>query len=107
MGNSGPEPLLQTKIMRPVLPGVMVSRPGLTRRLQIGYANHKLSLISAPAGFGKTTLILDWLNQPDVTNRVSWFSIDASDNEPSRFWTYLLKAIEIGLNLPDQHLLHL
>jgi LuxR family maltose regulon positive regulatory protein len=52
----------------------------------------RLTLISAPAGFGKTTLLANWIRQ---TNRqVAWLSLDAGDNEPTRFWSYVISALQ-------------
>jgi LuxR family maltose regulon positive regulatory protein len=83
--------LLTTKLHIPQ-PGVdHVQRPRLYERLDEGLT-HKLSLISAPAGFGKSTLVASWLserNQP-----AAWLSLDEGDNDPVRFWTYLVAAIQ-------------
>jgi LuxR family maltose regulon positive regulatory protein len=54
-----------------------------------------LVLVSAPAGFGKTTILAAWLNQgPAAARRVAWLSLDAADNEPASFWTYVVTAID-------------
>ncbi|MGI8457202.1 MAG: helix-turn-helix transcriptional regulator, partial [Propionibacteriaceae bacterium] len=51
--------------------------------------------MSAPAGFGKTTILAAWLNQRTAaTRRVAWLSLDAADNEPTSFWTYLVTAVD-------------
>jgi LuxR family maltose regulon positive regulatory protein len=47
----------------------------------------------APAGWGKTTLLSQWANDPDEVRRIAWVSLDPSDDEPTRFWTYLLTAL--------------
>jgi LuxR family maltose regulon positive regulatory protein len=67
-------PLLATKLYIPRARASLVSRPDLIRRLNEGLAS-PVTLISAPAGFGKTTLVSDWLNQ--VKLPAAWLSLDA------------------------------
>jgi LuxR family maltose regulon positive regulatory protein len=84
-------PLLQTKLYAPPLRPELVSRPRLIERLNAGL-DRKLTLISAPAGFGKTTLLSEWVSgweQP-----VAWVSLDEGDNDPSRFLAYLIAALQ-------------
>ena len=59
----------------------------------------KLVLLSAPAGYGKTTLLSQWVNTPNGHSpRMAWISLRERDNKPSRFWNYLLSALEpLGL----------
>jgi ATP/maltotriose-dependent transcriptional regulator MalT len=65
-----------------------VSRPRLIQLLNEGLdAKRRLTLISAPAGFGKTTLVVDWLKQIDLP--VAWLSLDEADNDLPRFLAYL------------------
>jgi LuxR family transcriptional regulator, maltose regulon positive regulatory protein len=72
----------------------MVARPHLTELLDRGAAA-KLTLISAPAGFGKTTLLAEWLaSSPNTERSVGWLSLDEADGEPGSFWTYLITAIQ-------------
>jgi len=52
-------------------------------------------VVVAPAGWGKTTLLSAWATDPARSHRVAWLSIDESDDEPVRFWTYLLSALEV------------
>ncbi|MGC9395528.1 MAG: hypothetical protein ACP5J4_11800 [Anaerolineae bacterium] len=66
-------------------------RPRLTERLDKGL-RRKLTLISAPAGFGKTTLAAEWLNA--TPHNVTWFSLDETDNDPARFLAYLIAALQ-------------
>jgi len=54
--------------------------------------DRKLTLLSAPAGFGKTTLIVEWLNTINLP--ATWYSKDASDNDPNQFITYLINALQ-------------
>jgi LuxR family maltose regulon positive regulatory protein len=74
-----------------------VPRPRLRERLQQGLAA-KLMLVSAPAGFGKTTLIVDWMAAvaaaPGSGVSAAWLSLDDDDNDPSRFWTYVIAALQ-------------
>lgn len=86
-------PLLTTKFFPPP-PGVqLVSRPRLTQRIADGLGQgRKLTLVSAPAGFGKTTLVTDACRQ--VSQRLAWLSLDASDNDLNRFWRYVATALK-------------
>ncbi len=87
-------PLLETKLYLPRLRHEPVARPRLSDRLGPAHA-WKLALISAPAGFGKTTLVSAWLTARAAGSGVTaWLSLDPDDNEPTRFWTYLISAIE-------------
>ncbi|MEO1439716.1 MAG: LuxR C-terminal-related transcriptional regulator [Chloroflexota bacterium] len=67
-----------------------MSRPRLLETLREG-SHRKLTLISAPAGFGKTTLVSAWLDTE--SNPVAWFSLDAHDSDPTRFLMYLVAAV--------------
>jgi LuxR family maltose regulon positive regulatory protein len=71
-----------------------VPRLRLTRRLDRG-AEAALTLVSAPAGFGKTTLLSDWLAAP-AGRSVAWLSLDQRDNDPAVFWTYLVAALQVA-----------
>jgi LuxR family maltose regulon positive regulatory protein len=72
----------------------VVPRPRLSEHLDRG-AQSKLTLISAPAGFGKTTLLADWLAAaPAEQGSMAWLSLDAGDNDPSSFWTYVIAALQ-------------
>lgn len=89
-------PLLNTKIFVPTRRPNLVPRPHLIQRLDVGLqVGRKLSLVSAPAGYGKTTLFLEWINT--LRERgvdVSWLSLDEEDNDPVRFWTYWVSALQ-------------
>jgi LuxR family transcriptional regulator, maltose regulon positive regulatory protein len=61
----------------------LLGRPGL----------HKLTLIDAPAGWGKTTLLAEWAASPDERRPFAWVSLDRADNDPMRFWTYVVTAL--------------
>jgi LuxR family maltose regulon positive regulatory protein len=80
--------LLATKIHIPPLRSNLVSRPHLIKRLNDGITqNHRLTLISAPAGYGKSTLLIEWVSQLDT--QVSWVSLEKEENNPLRFWSRL------------------
>ena len=75
--------LLGTKLYVPQLRRGSVRRPRLMRRMGAG-ADARLTLISAPAGFGKTTVLAAWLHEAAAADRsVAWLSLDATDNEPT------------------------
>ncbi|RPI30626.1 MAG: LuxR family transcriptional regulator, partial [Chloroflexota bacterium] len=86
-------PILATKLyIPPHRPGI-VSRPRLVERLNEGLAaGRKLALISASAGFGKTTLVSEWL--AGCKRPVTWLSLDEGDNDPTRFLTYFIAALQ-------------
>ncbi|CAN5632045.1 LuxR C-terminal-related transcriptional regulator [soil metagenome] len=84
-------PLLQTKLHMPALRPTLVARSRLLTKLNTGLKG-KLTLVAAPAGFGKTTLICDWLHQTPVP--AVWLSLDAGDNEINRFLRYVIGALQ-------------
>jgi LuxR family maltose regulon positive regulatory protein len=87
--------LLMTKLYVPRPWPNLVERPRLIKRLDEGLRlGHRLILICAPAGFGKTTLISDWLQQIKSRTPVAWLSLDESDNEVTRFLTYAIAALQ-------------
>lgn len=93
------EQLLATKLFIPLPRLNLVSRPRLFNRLQTGL-HRKLTLISAPVGFGKTTLLSEWVHclrssskPQDNQIAFAWLSLDENDNDLSRFLTYLISAI--------------
>jgi LuxR family maltose regulon positive regulatory protein len=72
----------------------VVARPRLSQRLSRG-GESALTLVSAPAGFGKTTLLTEWLAATPADGRsVAWLSLDQRDNDPALFWTYVVAAIQ-------------
>ncbi|NJD60760.1 MAG: LuxR family transcriptional regulator, partial [Anaerolineae bacterium] len=83
--------LLSTKLFTPPVRKNLVPRPRLIQRLNLGL-DEKLSLISAPAGFGKTTLVSEWI--AGCARPVAWLSLDEGDNDPTRFMTYLVAAVQ-------------
>jgi len=116
-------PLLETKLYIPAARSRLVPRPRLIERLDESIHSAKLTLISAPAGFGKTTLLSEWIHSRmgneklgrsvgDMRARAgdhslaldsrpggptlgfSWLSLNAEDNEPTRFWAYVIAALQ-------------
>jgi LuxR family maltose regulon positive regulatory protein len=83
--------LLRTKLFIPRPRKNLVSRPRLVDCLNAGL-DKKLTLIAAPAGFGKTTLLSEWI--PQSPRCVIWLSLDEGDNDPSRFWTYFIASLQ-------------
>jgi LuxR family maltose regulon positive regulatory protein len=84
-------PILATKLYIPPPRPKVVLRPHLIERLNEGL-HHKLTLISAPAGFGKTTLVSEWI--AGCERPVAWLSLDDGDNDPKRFLAYLVAALQ-------------
>ena len=80
--SNSPIPLLATKLHRPLPRAQLVRRPQLAERLAQGVMG-PLTLVSAPAGFGKTTLLAQWLAASGMP--VAWLSLESGDNEPVRF----------------------
>jgi LuxR family maltose regulon positive regulatory protein len=86
-------PLLKTKLYIPPPRPNLVRRPRLVERLNEGLQlGKKLTLVSAPAGFGKTTILSEWVASAD--RPVGWITLDESDNDPIRFWSYLVAALQ-------------
>lgn len=83
--------LLTTKLYTPLPRHSMVLRPRLIGRMNEGM-HHKLTLISAPAGFGKTTLVSEWV--ANCGRPVAWLSLDEGDNDITRFISYLIAALQ-------------
>src|SRR5262245_58024280 len=88
-------PIPKTKFSPAVLRQPMVARPRLTAAF---LENCPLTIVSAPAGSGKTTLVLEWLASSKT--RVAWFSLDPDDNDPIRFIHGFVTSLQIaGLEL--------
>ena len=86
-------PILATKLYSPPPRPGTVTRLRLIERLDEGLrSGHKLSLISASAGFGKTTLVGEWITKSGPP--VAWLSLDDGDNDPVRFISYLIAALQ-------------
>ncbi|HET8631600.1 MAG TPA: LuxR C-terminal-related transcriptional regulator [Thermomicrobiales bacterium] len=85
------DPLLATKLAIPARGRSLVARPRLLARLDEGLAA-PLTLVAAPPGFGKTTVVAAWVRRGD--RPVAWLSLDAADNDPARFARYLVAALD-------------
>jgi LuxR family maltose regulon positive regulatory protein len=86
-------PLLTTKLYIPPVRRDLVPRPRLIERLEEGVQRgHRLTLVSAPAGFGKTTLLSEWV--ATCGRPVAWLSLDSGDNDLARFLAYLIAALQ-------------
>jgi len=98
------EQLLSTKLYLPLTRPELVPRLRLVTQLNEG-VHHKVALVSAPAGFGKTTLVSEWarnLQADSTANTVSWLSLDAKDNDLVRFLKYFITALRRGEGIePD------
>lgn len=89
-----PAPLLATKLYVPQPRTHKVVRPRLLTRLD-GCLRTPLTLLAAPAGFGKSTLLTDWIHQPGTSPRhIAWVALDASDSDPVQFLRYLISALQ-------------
>jgi LuxR family maltose regulon positive regulatory protein len=93
--------LLTTKLHRPQARPGLAPRPQLIDRLNAGLeAGCKLTLLAAPAGSGKTTLVTQWLQQLDLPT--GWLSLDEGDNQPDRFLGYLSAALrQVGVKVAE------
>ena len=89
-----PEPgvVLATKLAVPAVRQQLISRAALVQILSAS-RGHKLTLLDAPAGWGKTTLLAQWIEERE-RRRVAWLSLDPADNDPARFWTYVVAALQ-------------
>ena len=85
------ETLLLTKLTVPRPPAGLIPRPRLSARLAAS-APYPLTLIAAPAGFCKTTLVSEWTRQCELP--IAWVSLDAADSDPARFWRYVIAALD-------------
>ncbi len=87
-----PVRILSTKLAIPFNPAFMVSRPRLEAQLTRGLAaGHRLLLVTAPPGYGKTTLVSSWANRSEY--RVCWLALDEGDNDPAQFWNETAHAL--------------
>jgi len=86
-------PLITTKLYVPKPRQGLISRPALLHRLSEGLAG-KLTLISASSGYGKTTLMAEWYAERGHDTPMAWVSLDAADNDPVRFLSYLITALQ-------------
>ncbi|GCE29632.1 hypothetical protein KDA_51160 [Dictyobacter alpinus] len=85
-------PLLRTKVRIPLLTSRLVTRQRLLAQLEVS-RERRLTLVSAPAGAGKTTILVEWLKSVPATC-YAWLALDADDNDPACFWRYVLAGLE-------------
>ena len=86
------EPLLASKLTPPRTPRWLVARARLLESLDAGVQG-RLTLLTGPAGSGKTVLVSSWATTATLPGPVAWLSLEAADNDPARFWFYLLAAL--------------
>jgi LuxR family maltose regulon positive regulatory protein len=86
------KPILRAKISCPLPPANLVPRGRLSRQLSDG-TRRPLTIVAAPAGFGKTALIAGWVHDSKRRNNVAWLSLDGDDNDPFRFLFYAIAAL--------------
>jgi len=99
--------LVATKLNVPELREDFVAREELVGRLVAG-GGRKLTLVCAPAGWGKTTLLSEWRASPDESRPFAWVSLDPEDDDPVRFWSYLIGALRtVDPTLGDEALARL
>ena len=89
-GSTSEQLLLVTKLALPPVRADLVPRPRLTNQLQLGI-QRPLTLIAAPAGFGKTTLLSTWLEH--ASRQAAWISLEHDDDDLTRFWSYVFTAL--------------
>ena len=87
------DPLLSTKLSVPSVRPSLVPRVRLIEKLEDGLGC-RLTLVSAPAGFGKSTLLGAWASELSGGRPVAWLSLDSGDNDPARFWRYFVSAVD-------------
>lgn len=93
--------ILSTKLFIPTIPPDVIHRPHLIEQVTAGLkAGHSLTLVSAPAGYGKTTLVAEWISTSQ--EKVAWLSLDEQDNNETRFWTYFVNGIQTASPLLGQ-----
>ena len=99
-------PLAEAKLAAPRLRAGMVQRPRVIQALD-GGADAALTLVAAPAGYGKTTAVRAWCARSGTA--LAWVTLDAGDNDPTRFWTYIATAVDRirdGLGRRALHRIH-
>lgn len=82
---------IETKLFSPALSKSHLSRFKLLKKLNSA-ENCKLTIVSAPAGYGKSTLLTEWASDND--RKVAWLSLDKDDNDPTRFWSYIIASLQ-------------
>src|SRR5215207_1052803 len=90
-----PSGVVRTKLLAPVPRSEQVPRPRLIEQLDAG-SDRKLTLIGAPVGYGKTTLLTQWLRSQGPNLHFAWVSLDEQDNDPVRLWRHVIEALRQG-----------
>src|SRR5829696_7476119 len=92
-----PDAIVTTKVRVPRTRTELVPRPRLREAL-VRYEGRRLTLVSAPAGFGKTTLLSEWIeDRSGDGGPIAWLSLEEADNDPARFLSYLVSALRSAL----------
>lgn len=103
MNPTAAPPLMETKLRPPDRRAASVPRAELVARLALAVEAHRLTLVSAAAGWGKTTLVGDWL--AGASQPTAWVALEPADNDPARFWRYLVEAVRrVGVEVDGQTL---
>jgi len=84
--------ILETKINIPLVPPRLILRSRLTTKFE-QIPNHKISLVIAPAGSSKTCSLVNWINETRRKSNVAWVSLGAKDDDPIRFWSYVISSL--------------
>jgi LuxR family maltose regulon positive regulatory protein len=87
--------IVKPKLRAPVPRHEQVIRPRLLEHLG-GASNRRITLVSAPAGYGKTTLLAQWLQAGDTGLSIAWISLDEQDNDPVRLWRHIVEALHLA-----------
>ena len=94
------DPVLVSKIIRPVLPGWVVGRPRIDKLIAQGTAG-PLTILTGPPGAGKTMALASWAAGTTGPSRVAWITLDRYDNRPTVFWSYVVAALRrSGITVP-------
>ena len=94
------DPVLVSKIIRPVLPGWVVGRPRIDKLIAQGAAG-PLTILTGPPGAGKTMALASWAAGTTGPSRVAWITVDRYDNRPTVFWSYVVAALRrSGITVP-------
>lgn len=91
-GHRGRAALVRSKLQPPALPHGAVLRPRLLDELRSG-SRQALTLVCAPAGYGKTTLLSQWMDADADAAGFAWVTLDSGEADPTRFWTYVISAL--------------
>ena len=97
--------LIATKLRPPAIRDQIVPRERLLERLRAG-SGRALTLVIAPAGFGKTTLLATWYQAETARKPVAWLTLDEGDNDPAVLWSYVTEALRLvcpAVGLPARH----